>query len=276
MKSIDYTEIYQDLEKYDQNQIQGVLAGKLREIAMNNLEQGDGPVAKAFRGEYFPIYQTDDYKSYIDKQKTDGSWGTDVDAISLAEALDCHLVVTSTKDNKTSEPYCLYRSSNPDAPIVYLCNHETQHWSAKGLSTKGDGNCLYNAFAQALQQDLHLNQNEVSILQNQPESVSKQNAKLTQTVLPAEKVQPSMQHIWNNPWIKSCDHEQNIEITRANKSLVDAISEAPTPEQMKTALLKEMHRIAALPENTKKQIYDDYKLSLQIADDEKRSPSFRR
>ena len=145
--------------RYDQNSIQAAWANDLRQLAIQHLYSGKEPVAKYFRGEYAHTVEQDTrkttpktFETFLQQQSQNGSWGTYIELAALGELFDCDVVVTTIKNGVEQDPWCIHCASTSDnpKPLIHLYNTNNTHWFfSNEVSTKGDGNCLYNAFAQA-------------------------------------------------------------------------------------------------------------------------------
>ncbi len=223
-------QIVSDCGRYDQIAIQAQLAKKLRDKAMAHLGTGKGVVAEGFRGEY--LASTDmpqpTYQAFLANQSRNGVWATYIEAMALGELMGCHVVVTPVKNGVEQQPICLYRAQDDSAEMVHLYNSNNNHWFVNE-QTIGDGNCLYNAFAQAI------------------------HAKVTPAavVTPTEpsKVNPKL-----------------IEISQ--RAIEQSIGIQSKPELIKATALAERDRISQLPEEEQAQILSDYEFALSIANED--------
>lgn len=221
----------------DNRQVQRQLAPLLRQIAVNHLATANTPAAKAFRGEYLLVAGRP-YQTYLDRQKINGTWGTDIEAIALAEALGFNVVVTSVCENRPDKTWCLHLQ-DPKLPTVHLYNYGNYHWTnGKNSSIIGDGNCLYNSVAERFKELIHPQQRK---------PLSKNS-------------------------IFQAENNANKEILESQKRIHTAIASAvqndETPEQREIAYRKEEERIKKLSKEEQQQIAEDYKLSLQLASTE--------
>jgi predicted phage tail protein len=101
----------------------------------------------------------DAYKKYIAAHAQDKTWGTYAEAMALAELFDLSLVfylVDKREDmgERRGDPSVM-RKAAPGNGVVTLYCVNIRHWYlvyGNPDETYGDGNCLYNAWAQALRQ----------------------------------------------------------------------------------------------------------------------------
>ena len=99
------------------------------------------------------------FENYLQHQAQNTIWGEDVDAASLADLLDITMIVTlvSIDSEGRYAEHLTYkvRECSEDRPSIHCYNADRNHWFFYPVSyseTIGDGNCLYNAFAQSLRQ----------------------------------------------------------------------------------------------------------------------------
>ncbi len=216
----------------DERRIQAMLAGELRRKAIEHLGTANTPVAEGFRGEYINAGQhlhgnPPHVEEFLAQQSQDGAWGTYIEAEALGEALGCHVVVTDISGDKVRKPYCLYNAGDNKAEILHLTLENNRHWSVNN-NTRGDGNCLYNAFAQALRQHI-VDQHQAEHQDTQP--------------LAAE--------------IAAVETQKT--------ALLAVICKQPSPEEREQALADEKRRIESLPPEERTQIAEDHKLALKLA-----------
>lgn len=224
----------------DEIHVQNALASILRRKAVEHLARNQGTVAKGFRGEYSKI-DSKGHQEFLSTQSRNGVWGTYIEATALGEALDCHVVVTPVKKGVEQEPICLYHASDTKAPIVHLYNSDNVHWYVKSEKsgekpTKGDGNCLFNAFAQALKR----------------------------LVMP--ELKPASTQILSQGLFKSSP-ESEVVIQHQQK-IAAAIRKQPTPAQLEEQFQSEKTRISRLSPQEQKQIKDDHQYALTLAKEE--------
>lgn len=228
----------------DNWQVQRQLAPLLRQIAVNHLATANTPAAKAFRGEYLLVARRP-YQTYLDGQKRNGAWGTDIEAIALAETLGFNIVVTSVCKDRPDKTWCLHLQ-DPKLPTVHLYNYGNYHWTnGKNSSTIGDGNCLYNAVAKELKKLIYPQQHELLNEKHKPlskNSIFQKDSSTNKKILESQK--------------------------RIHAAIANAIQNDQTPEQREVAYRKEEERIKKLPKEEQQQIAEDYKLSLQLASTE--------
>ncbi|MDF1684742.1 MAG: hypothetical protein P1U36_08820 [Legionellaceae bacterium] len=218
--------------EHDADTLQTTLASSLRQQAIQHLRQSEDVVAKSFRGEY--IRSGLGYPhTFLDAQAKNHTWGTYLEATALGEQLGCNIIVTPVKKGVHQKPICLYRAEDKNAKTIHLYNSNNTHWYIDN-KTRGDGNCLYNAFAQALQQ-------HVQAENPQPQTPKQSHAGLFQ--------------------IKR-DLAQSLE---QQKHLLESIQKQQTPEEREVMFNQELARINQLSPQEKQQIQDDHMLALQLA-----------
>lgn len=139
------------------------LAVKLRAKAIDNLRHGNGNVATGFRDNYEKIASeakalglATTYSQFLEGQEQNGRHATDLEAASLGEIFECNVVVTTVNKIKRrlveQKTFCIYKAGE-QLPTVHLYCVDNNHWYTqknKPRATLGDGNCLYNGFAQEL------------------------------------------------------------------------------------------------------------------------------
>ncbi|WP_419419001.1 OTU domain-containing protein [Legionella sp. D16C41] len=219
--------------------IQNLFRSKLRKEAMEHLAKSPEIVASSFRGEYQAI-GAGSYKWFLEKQEKNAAWGTYIEAVALAEKYKVHLVVTPVKRGVPQNPICLYRSDAAQAKTAHLYNSDNTHWYFDS-ETKGDGNCLYNAYAQALFNLDIINADKAPVM---------------------ETVESSLVDLS----IFSNNYQADI---RARQEAIEAaINEAPTVAERQQDFEREKERISKLPPNEQKQIADDHAYALRLAQEE--------
>ena len=217
--------------------LQEALAPSLRKAAIEHLREGDGVVAKGFRGEYHAVSAGTSTQSFLAKQAQNGVWATYIEAEALAETLGCHLVVTPVTDGNEGDPICLRRAENDKTPVIHLYNSDNSHWYVDG-NTQGDGNCLYNAFAQAL-------------------AAQVRSEKQMATEIASGQISSHNTLFSNNPQAKQSVAQQ--------RDILEAIKTQPTPTELAKQLAEEKDRIAKLSPDQQQQISDDHAIALQLA-----------
>lgn len=229
----------------DETSIQTQLAARLRKLAIANLDTGAGVVAKSFRGEYLNS-GLGDYHAFLAGQSKPKVWGTYLEATSLGEALGCNVVVTPVKKGMYQDPICLYRTSDEKAPTVNLYNSNNTHWYVN-KKTMGDGNCLYNAFAQAIQ---------TVINPERSRAIAPAAAPMEQTLAHTTFFNTEQ----NNHAMK-----EELNTIKYQQTILESIKNYPTPQEMEINCLKEQTRVSGLPKSEQAQIANDYLFALKLA-----------
>lgn len=227
-------QIVSDCGRYDQIAIQAQLAKKLREKATAHLREGKGVVAEGFRGEYLPSADMPQptYQAFLANQSRNGVWATYIEAMALGELMGCHVVVTPVKNGVEQQPICLYRAQDDSAEMVHLYNSNNNHWFVN-KQTIGDGNCLYNAFSQAIQAKVA--PAPVVVAPSEPHQASKVNSKV---------------------------------IEMSQRAIEESIGIQSTPDELRATALAERERISQLPQEEQAQILSDYELALSLANED--------
>ena len=218
--------------------VQQHLAGLLRQQAIDHLRTGKTRIAKGFRGEYERANQ-ETYTRFLNRQMQNGAWATYIEAQALAELFQCNLMITSVTNGKKEAPWPAH-TVEQNAPTIHLYNSNNTHWYVN-LHTQGDGNCLYNAFAQALQTIV------------KPE-LDRQHALAFNSVFkPSNK--------------KACEDVLNYQHSIA--SSVVTYQKKPTEQQR--ADEAEQARLKKLSNAELKQIQDDHDFAMELAFEEMKS-----
>lgn len=245
------------LETLNESSVQTALAPILRQMAIQHLREGQGIVARGFRAEY-GYTATDDMNTFLDKQARNGVWGTYVELAALGELFGCDIVVTTIHKGIEQEPWCVHRASDEqDAkPLIHLYNRNNTHWFfSSDASTKGDGNCLYNAVAEAL----------YAMLPKQPTATK---SVVTVAVAPANTAT-----FFKSP-IEEIAKQQQKDIEDAIKRTL-AIQKSPTPAEAHHAFEAEEKRLASLSPEELQQIREDHQLAIKLAmEEEVQTPCF--
>ena len=219
----------------------GTAAGNVRYEYANTREALGGDVSlfsELVGGNPYP----DEFEDFLKIHSKNGVWGTDLEAIALAEYFNVNLVVTAINKKGEEHTFVLYKNQKPEAPIIHLYNRGNTHWSflKDGSSTAGDGNCLYNAFAQALQYQIRYEQNRPL-----------EQKYMEQTLPTPEKIE---------------QHKTIVESQK--KRLEELVSKIPDSGVVMQSLVEEGDRIKSLSPKEQQQIIEDYKLALQFASEE--------
>lgn len=217
------------------------LPALLRQEAINHLKTSQEITARSFRKEYSAVGKGT-YKSFLDHQKKNYVWGTYIEAIALAEKYKVNLVVTPVTQGIQQPPICLYRTNSTDAKIVHLYNSNNTHWYVDS-TTKGDGNCLYNAFAQELIR--------LAILTPKQSNLNERTSSKSTAVSAVDF---------------TIFHPKHQQTTRTHqKAILSAIMKAPLPAEIEADFHHEKERISKLSLQEQQQIADDHAYALRLA-----------
>lgn len=144
------------LAKEDLISVQRKYASTFRQLAIDHLQYGEGPVAEGFRSGGNMVDPSSNSceevstAEFLRKQAREGEWGTYIELSGLAERLKFTVVVTTINTHTgKKQDFILYRAEDDKAPVIHLENINNKHWQYNGYA-KGDGNCMYNAVARAL------------------------------------------------------------------------------------------------------------------------------
>lgn len=228
--------------------VQFLLQKKLRQLAIEHLRTANTPLACAFRAEYgiaaAQILEPN-WQAFLDKQSRNAAWGTYIELAALGELFDMDVTVSCINGKHESKPFCVHRASD-DAhhkPSVHLYNQSNCHWFVPG-GTRGDGNCLYNAFAQLLR----------TFVKPKPVPIS----------VPDKKDEPVLQ-TKASFFGSNCVEQKSIQL---QYGIEQAIAKQRTPKQVEQDFEVEKARLAKLSSEEQQQIAEDYKLALALARDE--------
>lgn len=153
--------------KGDETLFQNILAGYLRKLAIARL-RSNKEMAETYNntiGALSPAERRDsgdeaNFEEHLTKQLKPGEYAKALAISALAEALDVTLACTPVDINNTNRQIGnieVYRkASNSNAIYVHLYHSRDQYGRGshffvrqdQSTSTIGDGNCLYNGFAQ--------------------------------------------------------------------------------------------------------------------------------
>lgn len=257
------------------------LAAELRAIAMQHLRNGQGPVARAFRG-FGDNLILDDKKAgissedYINKQKNSGEWETYIGLCALGEVFGFNSAVTPItkgvpqyrKNGQPYEPPMVFATAeDANAPSIHLFNSDNTHWHVEldPKSTRGNGNCLFNGIAQKLQA-LAVAQTSTNTRSSytpaSPRSASS-NVTSSTPVSVARAPQASFSH----------SSDQSAAILQ-QKSILDALKAMPKPSEVQKQLDAEEIRFNKLSPAEQAQIRSDHALALQLACEFVKTPAF--
>jgi hypothetical protein len=149
--------------------VQELLAPELRAATIRHMRTSLSPMMVEFRKEYKKIHSQSqevlqkDLPSFLQHSAVSQNWATDVHANALGNLFNVNVLVTTMNGAIPLKTFIIHSSSVSSAPTIHLYNDRDVHWyidPSRRDSTLGDGNCLYNAFAQALQQQALLEMNK--------------------------------------------------------------------------------------------------------------------
>lgn len=271
----------------------------LRAIAIWYLEHGNGTVPRGFRGEYcFANPDKKSFNDFLQYQKQDKTWMTDIELMALGELFGCSIVITGSKKNQEDQVYPLYNAGD-QAPVLNFHNIENTHWeyinfSGETVKTVTDGNCGYNAFERGLQEVItqidvlekiktrsKAQQDAISHETGQPSIDTKQvdsssNTK-QKTVKPVSTknnnhTTESRHELGNEQKPSYFYDEQRIEQAQIDQTIIfqqsifaQIVKQLPDPQELKNIQEMEKMRISRLPRSEQEQIDSDYKFALRLA-----------
>jgi hypothetical protein len=238
-------------------EVQQAYAAQLRHVATTNLTrvidaEAFAAVAAANTDGLRALWQGCDatLKAFVQRQSKDQQWGTYLEAIALAKVLNVHLVVTTRNSTSGEEKmFCLHRTADDNAPVIHLYNNDNVHWYFDPkVNTRGDGNCLYNAFAQALQSQLRAELRPTSTTTAVTDSQLLGLYGVCSTTAEQRAVALQKQ-----------EHAQRVQA---------AIAKALTPREQQMLDAQWTDKFAnQWPDSVRQQIMQDFKLALQAAMD---------
>lgn len=230
------------------------MAPELRRLANQHLANSDSVIGKHFRqgfnnidvGVYNGRYQGN-YRNYLNEQSKDRVWGEVYQLRALAEEFGVNVIVTSVthKAGKESRSdHVAHKVADENAPTIHLQNINNGHWQ-HGNYTYGDGNCLYNAFAQAMhaegkEQFKEILPKVVEVeVEDMPAAVMFKLPKLTVTEKKAVELQAA--------------------------KFAELLADATSSAELEVEQSEEEARIAKLSVEEQQQIADDHRLALLLA-----------
>jgi len=240
----------------DDNAVQTAWAPLLRKIAIEELRQGNGVIAKSYRGEFTHVAPAleelkssqNQYNTYLSAQAKNGAWLNYIELGALAERLGVNLVITPIKNGVQQTPYCPVKQPAELGEItytvhLYCSNNKHWHVDKNPASTKGDGNCGVNAFAQSL----------------------------TRLVRQQEKTNIAAVHDETKSTATLISNQEQLAVDD-QKRILNTIKKQPSSTQLHQQCLEEKQRISKLSKSEQKQISDDHALAVKLASEpEKRS-----
>lgn len=152
-----------------ENQIQTILAPFLRDVTINHMRNSElSEYAIAFRTAFLQRLEPTDLLEYLTLQARNREWATEVEAGALADLLDMRVKITTVNDGVPQTPFVVGLENDSREPLVHLYNENNTHWylyEGQSYRTIGDGNCLYNAFAQIIWHMVR-NENQLNMQRN--------------------------------------------------------------------------------------------------------------
>lgn len=235
---VDYAN---DIAGYDIVYIQKFLARYLRNHTHTVLKAASNKWSQRIRTE---LMSEKEFQLFLMKQKRQGNWGQFEEACVLAEELGFNLRISYSERGKhifTKDVTC---TVNANAPCINLDNRDNIHWEYKG-NTLGNGDCLYNAFAIAVVDEMRKDF-RASLKQNQLKTKHNKHAR-TFDQYPL---------FFTNQII---GFQQRVEKQIKQTTMQNTIVESDN------ALIK---RERKLSRQERQQIQADYQLALQLAAEE--------
>ena len=144
-----------DNDELNDSSFQQVMAKQLRDLTFRYLKGElhhivpDGSQVEILRANLIASRLLDEF---VSQQAPNQAWATDVELTLLTELLGTNFAVHMTGGGQS--PTILTANPQETKPTVVLYNDSNTHWSpqinGKKSHALGDGNCGYNAVAQAL------------------------------------------------------------------------------------------------------------------------------
>lgn len=203
--------------KTNETKLQKILSSFLREKTVDYMRNAKSECMLNQREKFemqvladgpFDEYHT--WDSLIEGQKKDTKWGTNFEAVALADLLDLGLLVSW--DGRA--PRRLREIS--EGNLIISLFQSGNHWFLEDGSseTLGDGNCLYNAFSRAIRFNLLIeNKDKLS-------SDIKSELKLEENIS-VYKTQSELLNIYQNAPIPSSEELKKIILSNVKLSELD-------------------------------------------------------
>lgn len=159
-----YKKLFFDLNSTD---LQTILAPFLRAFAIKQLTDRKTPRSQEISQYYtdrnyvnteINDHRPDNFGDFLNEQSKNSKYGTELEAIALAEVFDVNfacILVHPVTYQPVYSPIIYHEATNANQPIIRLYNIPGYHYFVEKnepSSTLGDGNCLYNGFALFLKQ----------------------------------------------------------------------------------------------------------------------------
>lgn len=225
----DFDEAWEKLFfKADETFLQKTLAPFLRALAIKQLREGHQPIVTEIRKNYSTIYGVGGPSliTFLNQQQRPFVFATDLEAIALAEALGVDFAVTQVDGAYKVTGPCrkYYHSQTLNADVVHLYNLVNNHFfinEGDYHSTIGDGNCLYNGFAQTLRQILLFEKKltQDNGLSAEDKMVYELQCRLYETIkkLPALPLETVIQQVKQQPFTPN--EQKDHEVAKATAEL---------------------------------------------------------
>jgi len=135
----------------DEPSLQRILAPFLRAKAVKNIRESE--TFAVWRKEFIRVHGQEALENFFTQQSRNSVYGTDECAKALAEMFDVSLQVTITSPEYSYAAH----TAEEDRPFFHIYNQPGHHWyiyNGYPQDTLGDGNCLFNSFAQILRNNV--------------------------------------------------------------------------------------------------------------------------
>ena len=231
------TAIKKLLLRESEQALQEILAPVLRAATVEHMRTSSSSMMKEFRRAYKKMHSQSleifpkNLPCFLSDSAEAGNWATDVHANALGNLLNVNVHVTIMSGDTVLKEFIIHASSVPSAPTIHLYNDRNVHWyldPSNRKATLSDGNCLYNAFAQALRQQalLEMNKQVAPVVAGSP-STTTYLKQLAQAKLLSMKT--LVKHINDaHSEIERCDVERVADLIQTDLALSPKVSKKAT------------------------------------------------
>lgn len=203
---------------------------RLRRLAVDHIRHGNTLTMQNIRQQ---IAEDGNFEQYLKNQAQPGTWGTQHEAMALADKLGYNLNIIVVQNGKVNGQYNLYTHQDTKATNISIRNENNNHFSYDN-NTGGSGDCLYRSIAQAIADKP--TKKAMYYLENKPDTnaLNHKIDDMTETL--------------------TISHQYSI-FSKANSNATPSLEEQDN----------EAKRISQLSNEQCQQIESDRKLALQLA-----------
>lgn len=237
----------------DEHTFQIAMAAKLRQLTFQYLRGDligvveDGPQVKELRTN---LNASGTMDKFVRSQSPNGAWATYLELTLLAELVGANFAVKMSGGRENST--MLTAAPREDKPTITLDNEHNTHWSAQidgtKKSTRGDGNCGYNAFALSL-----------ASLAPQKPTFSPPEIRKQATVSPVSSASSSAAAASFSSAAQTIRQEEALRL----KATIQESQKAE--EQFESTMQRIKQESPEQFDNIQKQIHEDYLFALTLA-----------